>query len=303
MSFPDYLTELMNLSSRLSYSGLTRLSNLPESDALQITRVWLQIEPTRRKEIISRLAEMTEDNVSLNFTMLFELGMSDIEPVVRIQAILGLWECEDRHLIELFCKCLMFDPSDAVRAVAAEGLGRFCVLGAEGKLLEKDLLEINRNLLEVIQTPVTAILVRQKALEAIAPCHDDQVTNLIDKAYMDHEITFRHSAIYAMGRNGDARWLPYILKELRNADPAMRYEAVIASGQLGQEKVVPVLVEILDDGDMQINLATIDALGSIGGTMAKNILTKLLESEDQTIKDATRVALDLLLADEDPLRV
>ena len=54
---------------------------------------------------------------------------------------------------------------------------------------------------------------------------------------------------------------------------------------------------------MQINLATIDALGSIGGTMAKNILTKLLESEDQTIKDATRVALDLLLADEDPLRV
>ena len=279
------------------------MSDLADDEAGVVRRAWPLMAATKRLDVVARLVELAEDTVDLDFTAVFAIALRDETAEVRQRAILGLWECEERHLITVFISLLQTDPSEEVRSAAALALGNFAVLAEEGKLLPKDHGRIKEALTAMINDPLQPTDVRRRALEALGALSDDDVLQLIMWAYEHPEDRFRQSAVYTMGRNASSDWLPTILRELESDDPAMRYEAASACGELGEEAAVPHLLPLLEDDDHQVCVAAINALGNIGGSAARRALTNCANSieADETVVEAAQDALEALEANEDPL--
>jgi len=73
-------------------TDLAELSELDRDEMETFKQAWSPLGPERRRHIISRLVELAEDNVELNFNEIFKLGLSDPDEEVRIKAIAGLWK-------------------------------------------------------------------------------------------------------------------------------------------------------------------------------------------------------------------
>jgi HEAT repeat protein len=145
--------------------------------------------------------------------------------------------------------------------------------------------------------------VRRRALEAAAVySHDPRINEAIEEAYWSGEHALKVSALYAMGRSLDRRWLPLLLEELQSEDPAYRYEAATACGELGAEEAVDELISLTSDPDRAVQGAAIAALGRIGGTLATNVLRRLARSTDPVVRDAAEEALAEAVFASDPLR-
>jgi HEAT repeat protein len=108
------------------------------------------------------------------------------------------------------------------------------------------------------------------------------VTDLVEQAYdsADHELQV--SAIYAMGRTVDKRWLPVIMDEMESSSSEMRLEAARAAGQIGSTEAVAELADLVSDDDLEVQLAAIMALGQIGGSLATHILADMDGDPDFT---------------------
>ena len=159
------------------------------------------------------------------------------------------------------------DPSEDVRAAAATALGKFALLSQTGKLLQKDGARIKQHLMRALLDGDESLSVRRRAMEAVAPFNTDDIQRVIQDAYKSSVKGMRYSAVYAMGKSCDPRWLPTILAELQNSDAAMRYEASNACGELGEEPAVPHLIALFEDDDHQTQISAITAVGNIGGSL------------------------------------
>ncbi|MBI4200216.1 MAG: HEAT repeat domain-containing protein [Chloroflexi bacterium] len=280
---------------------LAQLSGLTSEEMAAFQRWWPTLPPERRHLCLQRMSSLAEDDVELDFDTIFRLGLADADAQVREQAVVGLWESNDRTLVEPLMKLLKEDPAEPVRASAAISLGKFGALAEEGKILPRDGERIKEALLHVLENPRETIEVRRRALEGVAAFNTPRVQELIRQAYRGPEVEVRLSAIYAMGRTCDARWLPLLIKELKNPDPAFRYEAAGACAELGDEEVVPCLIPLLSDEDPEVQLAVIRTLGVCGGRLAKRALQRCLKSEDEAVRQAAEEALGQLDMEESPL--
>ncbi|MBI2941449.1 MAG: HEAT repeat domain-containing protein, partial [Chloroflexi bacterium] len=144
---------------------------------------------------------------------------------------------------------------------------------------------------------------RRRALEAVSHRSLPAVAAAIERAYASPDLKMRASAICAMGRNCDRRWLDIIGSELASGGPELRYEAARASGELGEPVLVRPLARLLVDRDPEVRVAAVGALGEIGGRQARQALKYCLESDDLVIRDAAAEALKNLDFLEDPLDV
>lgn len=301
MSLEQQLRELQE-NKEISHSGLVQFSGLGPEETRLVSRYWPEIPARVRLSIVERLVQLAEDNVELDFSVLFKLWLRDSDPQVRERAIAGLWECEDRTLIQRLVELLQGDPSVQVRAAAAMGLGKFSLMAAEEKLLVKYRERVEAALLTVLAQPDGAREVRRRALEALAPLNTPEVQRFIQQAYEAPYPELRSSAVYSMGRSADPRWFPLLAKELKSPDPAMRYEAAQACGELGNPEAVPFLAPLIKDEDYQVQLAAIQACGRIGGRQARRLLQAQLPSADEGIEEAVSEALREMDIEEDVLR-
>ena len=302
MALKHYLVEISDSAQPLKHSGLIQLSSLTAEELRIIQDIWPRIPQDRRHHLLSVMAALADDNIDLDFTAIFKLALRDQDPQVRERAIGGLWECEERALLSAFLKLLECDPAEKVRAATAQALGHFAALAEHQKLLPHDRQRIRRALMAIIHNPDESLLLRRRALEAVSPLNDEDVIALIQSAYEHEEPKMRESALYAMGINASPRWLPTLIRETHNDDPAIRYESASACGRIGEEVAVPHLLPLLHrDEDPQVRLSTIQALGAIGGNVAKKALDACLRSPDNAVKEAANRALEALEADEDPL--
>jgi HEAT repeat protein len=299
---PKPLNESFSKASiDLPGTKLTELSNLSIEELDLFYKTFAIMDDNQRSKIISKLVELAENNIELNFDSIFKLCLNDSDAEVRSQAIEGLWENEETSLITPLLKMLNNDASDKVRAIAAIALGRFVVLGEHGKLRANQLDRIRDVLLKIIRDPSIIDEVRRRALEAISSLSIPEVKSEILSAYNDQNPRFKVSSIYAMGKNCDPEWIPLLLIELKNSDPEIRFEAATALGELGDESAVPQLIDIISDSDSEVRMAVIQALGKIGGTKAKEYLQNLLSSRDAAIRDIARQSLEELRTTEAPL--
>jgi len=296
----EIIAEIADSANPLLSSRLVELSNLSRDEMGLLERVWLEIEPERRRQIISRLVELAEDNFELDFDNIFRYSLRDTEAQVRWQAIEGLWESEETSLIEPLVNLLESDSSEKVQAAAATALGRFAMLAEHEMLRSGHKARISQVLLAVIDDDSKSVEVRRRALEAASPLCLSQVNAAIMKAYQSDNHRLRVSAVYAMGKNCNAIWLPLLRKELTSSDSEMRYEAVLACGELGEEKVVPSLCELVADPDTDVRLAAIRALGEIGGSKARECLSGCLQTSNELIRETAEQALYELGVWEDP---
>ncbi len=294
----DYLG---NRNKPLLNSWLAELASLNSDELAHFKQVWLTIGLKRRRQIVSRLVELAEDNFELDFDSIFKSCLEDRDAEVRSKAIEGLWENEDASLVNILLNLFEHDSSQRVQATAASSLGRFTMLAEHQKLRSNYTSKLYQALLTTINDNLKPTEVKRRALEAIAPVNSPQVENVISEAYHSGNAKLKVSSIYAMGKNCNPAWLPILLKELANADAEIRYEAAGACGEIGEEEAVPHLINLIEDPNLEVQLAAIRALGRIGGTEAKNCLEQCLDDDIETIQQAAEQALYELNEGEEPI--
>jgi len=296
----ETIAELIDSSKPLLSSRLADLSNLSSEEVGLFEQAWASIESKRRRQIMYRLIELSEDNAKLDFDSIFRNRLNDQDAEVRAKAVEGLSESEDTSLITPLINMVGQDSSEKVQAAAAIALGKFVMLAELEKLRSCYKPRIERALLSIINDKMRPVEVRRRALEAVAPLSLPEVKKAIKEAYYNNEPKLKVSAVYAMGRNCDPLWLPILLKELTSTDAEMRYEASSACGELGEREAVPYLIELVSDPDAEVQLAAIRALGKIGGSEAEECLEECLNSPNEAIRQAAEEALNELEVEEDP---
>ncbi|MCL5959319.1 MAG: HEAT repeat domain-containing protein [Chloroflexi bacterium] len=296
-----YLRSLMENNTGISMSGLERLSGLFPEQLRQFKRAWPQISLERRRRIVRSLAELTEDNVEFDFNSVFRACLEDPDEEVRAEAIAGLWEDDSAETGLVLVKKLQSDSSAKVRAAAAAALGTFTYLAEMGKLNPRVSKTIRDALVSAIYDETEAIEVRRRAVEGISYLNEEPVSSLIQWAYRHPDPKMRASAVFAMGRNCDMKWLPVIQDEMSSSSAEMRYEAARACGELESKECAPQLVALTRDADREVQIAAIISLGQVGGKLAKQALQKILEGGDETLQEIAEQSLEEVKFREDPL--
>ena len=301
MSLERILAELSDESKPLGYTELCELSALSPEELRRFREAWARMSTARQGQIMDRLAALAEENCGVNFDDIFRACLDDPVEMIRVKAIEGLWECDDRSLIAPLIAMLREDSEESVRAAAATALGRFAMLAELGKLRPKDRAKVQKALFDAIENQEEQLEVRRRAIEAISYLSLSKVRDIIRQAYEDGNAKMRASAIYAMGRNCDPVWLPLLIGELASFDSEMRFEAAGACGELGSDEAVPHLIRLIYDIDTQVQLSAIAALGHIGGSEAEEALRQLLEHSEEYIRQAAKEALEEVEQSEEPV--
>jgi len=301
MTLDRYLEELTQEDRPLRFATIASLSDMSRAEVDKFAVTWGALTLERQRQLVKRLVEMAEENVELDFHLVFLMCLDSGDAEVRGNAILGLWEMEDRSLIEPLIKALTTDVSPQVRGAAAVALGKFAILAEEDKMPEADGTRVRDALMSVLRNENETLDVRRRALESIAPFESHVIREYIRRSYESDDLHQKSSAIFAMGRTGETRWLSYLFKEMRGISPVLRFEAANACGELGDESAVPQLIPLLDDDDLQVQLAAVRALGEIGGSTAMRALQNCVHSDESAIRDAAQEAIDYVDAMRNPL--
>ena len=301
MVLDSYLQELKDRAQPLAASRLSRLSALGNGELTVFGEAWPQIDVARRRQIIRRLLDLAEDNVELDFDAVFITGLADEDAEVRYMAVQGLCEYEGRDLISPLIGLLERDPEPSVRAQAALALGVFALWAEFQQLSAADGQRVEQALHAAIDNPAETVEVRARALEAAGARSLAWVRRSIEEAYRSPDRRLRVSAVHAMGRHCDPRWLPILMRELASDDAEMRYEAANACASMGGEAAIPELVALLEDEDVEVQEAAVAALGEIGGEGARAALEELREHPEARMREAAAAALELMEFNEDSL--
>lgn len=264
------------------YYGLSGLTN---DQIAQLQPIWDALDADYRERVITDLAESSETNYDLNYSALARLALRDESGDVRAAAIELLWDDDSlEHMRELMSLATN-DPSEKTRAAAASATGRFVLHGELGDLPIEETNQAQALMESIYRNADENIDVRRRALEALANSSNDNVAVAIKEAYASSDRRLQVSAVFAMGRSCDERWVDIVLQQLSSKDGEMRYEAARAAGELEIEDAVPTLGELAtDDNDREVQDVAIWSLGEIGGNEALRILNKLAR-EAQQLKD------------------
>ena len=261
-----------------SQTRLSRLSDLSREEAKAVREAWLSIPEETRAELIRRCDTLSEERIDVNFRRALRIALEDPSPVVRQLAIAALWEDESRDLFDRLDVLLREDPSPDVRAEAARGLERYSTQAVSGEMDHEASAHLRETLLGAANGVASPYQVQRRALESLGPFGGEPaVASIIADAYASGDHGLQCSAIYAMGRSLQLRWLPMILAELESDEAELRFEAARAAGAVGAADALPLLLEVAHDDDAEVRHAAINAIGQIGGRGAVRALERLRE--------------------------
>ncbi len=285
-----------------SRSRLAAFSDLDRARVTYVHAHWLDIPDTERHALMLALAELGDESLEYNFNRVYRIALDDPNPVIRQLALVALWEDEGGDLPPAFVRLLRIDPSDDVRAAAADALSIPFDAIADGQstVLDKD--EMIELFTGIIEDPVESPIVRRRALGAIAAFGaDPRISELIRIGLDDEDQAVVAGAVYAMGRTSSAAWLPELIEFMQSEDAELRFESARAAGLLGEVDAVPDLAELVWDPDAEVRAAAIDALGSIGGPAAIRVLRQVEQDDEFEELENVEDALDAALITVNPL--
>jgi len=277
----------------LTQTQVARLSDLSRENALALADAWETLPEAHRIDLVRRFDELSEERVELNFGRALRIALDDPSASVRQLAVAGLWEDESSALLDRLRHMLENDESPDVRAQAAAALERFSSKAVAGSLDNEVAKSLRDDLRRVASDVEAPYAVQRRALESLAPyAADPEISSLITEAFDSGDHGLQCSAIYAMGRSLDSRWLPTILMEFENDDPELRFEAARAAGLLGSADALPVLLEAARAEDAEVRHVAIAAIGQIGGRGAVRALERLSEDAGEADLELIESALD-----------
>jgi HEAT repeat protein len=286
-----------------SQTQVTRLSDLSRVNARELAAAWESIPEDNRINLVRRFDELSEERVELNFGRALKVALNDRSAVVRQLAVAGLWEDESSEMLDRLRDILENDESPDVRAQAAAALERFASKAVVGALDDSVAGDLRDSLQRSVNDEAAPYAIRRRALESLGPyAADPEISSLISEAFDSEDHGLQCSALYAMGRSQDSRWLPTILTQLESEDPEIRFEAARAAGLLGSADALPVLLQAARDEDAEVRHTAIGAIGQIGGRGAVRALERLAEDAGEADLELIEAAIDDVNALIEPLQ-
>jgi HEAT repeat protein len=294
------LTQIANASGGAML--VEPLSDLSRSDAAYLAERWPALPSATRIAAVHAMREDAEAQIEHNYDRALLVAVLDAEADTRLAAIEGLAELEAPAFCDLLLSIIDEEPDQRVRAAEAMALGRFALQCELGDLDDEVLERLRESLLRLL-TSDPSPEVRRRALESAGYlAGDPAVVGQIEEAYESGDHALRVSALHAMGRQADTRWLDIVHHEFASDEPELRFEAVTAAGTIGDERSVVELIDRLRDDDVEVQMAAIAALGAIGGRLAISALRRLTEDDSEAIVDAAEDALEEAQLASNPLR-
>jgi len=108
----------------------------------------------------------------------------------------------------------------------------------------------------------------------------------------------RAAVAEVLGRIGEERAVPHLVKALGDSGGEVRAAAAIALGRLRHKDAVKDLVRAVRDRDMRVRIAALLALGSIREPSAAEDVIKRLEDREPAVRSAAARALGALRVEE-----
>jgi HEAT repeat protein len=317
LSFQIVLDHLLDSQKDIPQSHLRFYSDLDPKSLRLFLDVWPRVQPARKLILLDRLLSQLEADTIVYYEDIGRALLDDPDGEVRARAIRLLVESDDPKLAGKLIDIFLNDADLAPRMEAVQLLGEFILLGELEKVKEDQQRKIEDALLSVVRGEDNPTL-RKRALESLSFSSRPEIAALIESAFERADPAWKASALRAMGRSHDERWIEEVVSMLLDEDPLIKFAAIEAAGQLIIEGAVPILLQILDDEeeDDDVAAAAIWSLSQIGGDDARTYLVALIEqTEDEDLVEFLEDALEnlnfteelnkfeLLSLDEDDLEI
>src|SRR5258708_27342033 len=291
-NFDEVLRDLGDADQPLKADTIYGLSDLHADDLKRLQAAWGAIPTERRRSLVQRMAETIETNFDLDFADLARLALTDLDDQVRESAIEATWTDDSPDMATRLMAMASGDIAPSVRAAAVSALGRIILLGELEEFDPAVARRAQNVALKLYNDTSQSIDVRRRALEAVANCGREGVSEMIERSYADSNNLMRISAVFAMGRSCDQKWANIVLRELASENAELRYEAARAAGDLELKQAVSQLADILLENDREVLEVAIWALGEIGGDQAERLLEEAMERADEAGDDVLGEAIE-----------
>jgi HEAT repeat protein len=130
---------------------------------------------------------------------------------------------------------------------------------------------------------------RGEVIEALVR-HGQRVTELLIEQLESEDLEIRKAAVVALGRIGDARAAPALIKAL-DEDPELSIPAADALAKIGDPRAFEPLLALVGDPNAGVRQAVVGALNSLGSPLMPSRVLPLLEDEDPNVREsAVKVA-------------
>ena len=288
--FQSVVDALLDNSKPFPTKYLTFFSDIDPASLKLALDAWPRVELTRKRTLLADLDSLLSTDTVVSFDDFARALLNDPDAPVRAGAIRLLAECEDVKLLPVYAKLLASDPDAGVRAEAAKILNLYVDLGELDEIPEKALHQAEEALLAAVHDDDATV--RHRVLESLGYSSRPEVPPLIEAAYKRNTPEWIASALIAMGRSQDERWIEPVISMLLNEEAIVRLEAARAAGMLDLDEArVPLLRLLEDEDDDEVISAAIWSLSQIGGEDVRTYLENLLdttEDEDEIayIEDA-----------------
>lgn len=297
LSFEDALSALSKTSGNLpDLNLLASFSGLTSAQFEKLQTITSQFDAISQRVLMQTLADLSESNYELDFTIIAKGNLDSADGAVRQAAIEILVEDRSSEHMAFLVKSAKSDPELDVRVEATRNLGRFILAGELGQISEHLMSQAQETVLSIIANKDEDVMVRRQAIEAIAYSSHKLVPQIITEAYADDEEWIRISAVAAMGHTCDNRWDSIVFNELDSDNELMQIESVRASGELQLHESVSRLASLIDVENRDITDVVIWSLGEIGGKEASRILENLAEFAEESEDDELFDLIDEALA-------
>ncbi len=281
-------------------SVLAELSGIENSESDALAREWTGWTDEEVLDLHTRLADLSEEDSSMEFECVFKAGLKHRSGPVRAVAAHALAETGDTSAVSRILDLLDGDDSTDVRTAAATAIGSFAILASEGRLSARVRDRMFSSLEAILRDGNAPSELWRRSLEAAGAFGDSRVNRYIEVATRSDSSDFKRSALVSIARTSDPRWLDFVTNEIEHDDSSVRFEAVNALGEIGDEPDAFFLEEPFDDQDLMVQLAAVAAAEKMAGPTAKDLLRRASQSPEPAVANAASEAL-LAIENEDQL--
>ena len=276
-----------------SDEALCALSGAGVEQQPAFEKMWRVLDADRRTSISERLIAIADEDVEMEFSLAFRIGLRDADARVRLAAARGLWEESSPDVITPLVQALRSDVDVAVRAAAARSLGHFLYASEIDRLSAARGREIYDALLVTLRRTADESPLYQRALESIAYHNSVDVDFFLRSAIAADDAGLKLSAVIGMGRSNNQEYQELVRNELHHVSPHVRREAARAAGELEDVDAVRDLAELIDDPEQSVREAALEALAQVGSLEAKRIIESVIASADEDLKEKADEALQM----------
>lgn len=298
--FEEIIAALLDYTRPFAPVYLHRFSDISPADLAKLKKSWEGVTAERRASLFEDLEMLADSDTMLSMDTMARFGLNDSEARVREVSARMLWEVADVKMIPKLIYMMRNDPAEMVRASAASALGMYVYLGEIEEISADAFHTVEKALLDMMAGKDVDI-VRRRALESLGYSYHKSVQKYIQKAYNSTNNEWICSALFAMGRSSEEKWIPSVMEMFDHDDDRVKFEAIRAAGELGANTAREPLLKLLGEGieDEELRMAVIWSLSQIGGEDVRETLENMMEeTEDDDEAAFLEEAIDNLFLTE-----